>query len=398
MKAILVLLLCAVALPVYGQTVVVPNLLNCILNLLNCKLSDTIDLSQLNANTILQFNLNSKTFVDIDTSFTVNSIIFGDQAATDLAASVLNISQNAVITVTNSIMLAQNTVVDVAGQVVIAGNTTIASGASFIADAGSVVSFNGGVYVASESGSGQQGLIINSGATVTISADSTINGLFTLAQNSALTIQTGVVTSAKSIVAAGNTTVKSALSFTSSALTYTQSSGYLFLNSVGSTIAANAAVNAAVSIGADAFLKGNGNVTGDLNIVSSGTIAAGNSPGTVYCNGNFALTSTSTFELEIASATNYDRVIVGGTATINGILYAKLLDNYSPKAGDEYTFITSVGKVSGDFSIVHGDLNSNIGKFSDKVNDHSVVASYNSASAVVASVFVTIFAIALVTL
>ena len=73
----------------------------------------------------------------------------------------------------------------------------------------------------------------------------------------------------------------------------------------------------ATTIAVGAGLTGTGTVAGDL--ANAGWVAPGNSPGTITVQGNFTQT-VGTLDMEIASPTAYDRLMVSGTATLGGHL------------------------------------------------------------------------------
>jgi len=97
-------------------------------------------------------------------------------------------------------------------------------------------------------------------------------------------------------------------------------------------------------------LGGNGTING--NLVSSGLISPGNSPGTLSIGGNFTQTSAGTFLLEAASLSNFDRMNVSGAATVDGTLAAIGFGGNNLRPGDSYQFLTADGGISGEFDTI----------------------------------------------
>jgi fibronectin-binding autotransporter adhesin len=97
-------------------------------------------------------------------------------------------------------------------------------------------------------------------------------------------------------------------------------------------------------------LGGNGTING--NLVSSGLISPGNSPGTLSIGGNFTQTAAGTFLLEAASTSNFDRLNVSGSAAVDGTLQAVGFGGNNLSPGDRYQFLTANGGISGDFDTI----------------------------------------------
>ena len=85
-------------------------------------------------------------------------------------------------------------------------------------------------------------------------------------------------------------------------------------------------------------LSGNGRIQGTLS--TDGDIGPGGSIGRLTVEGN--LNAGGTLNLEIANATDFDRLVVTGNATLAGGTTMYLLGNYRPTLGDSFSFL-SVG-------------------------------------------------------
>ena len=100
------------------------------------------------------------------------------------------------------------------------------------------------------------------------------------------------------------------------------------------------------------MLTGSGTLQGAFT--NRGTINPGNSVGTLNVNGSYTQTASGIMEMEIASATSYDRLRVTGapgTASLNGALTPKLLNGYRPYHGQVFEGVVSAtGGISGAFS------------------------------------------------
>lgn len=78
---------------------------------------------------------------------------------------------------------------------------------------------------------------------------------------------------------------------------------------------------------------GNGTLRVGPGFVNHGTIAPGLSPGRLTITGNFENGEDGVLEMEIASDTVFDRLVVTRTAKLGGTLRLKLLDGYVPAVG-----------------------------------------------------------------
>jgi autotransporter-associated beta strand protein len=114
-------------------------------------------------------------------------------------------------------------------------------------------------------------------------------------------------------------------------------------------LALNGATIGTTTVANGAFLRGNGIING--NLFNGGTVSPGFSPGTIVVVGNFTQTSVGTLTIELASPVSFDRLLVGGIATLDGTLQLVSLNGYDP-ANDSFAFLTATGGVTGSFSTV----------------------------------------------
>ena len=84
----------------------------------------------------------------------------------------------------------------------------------------------------------------------------------------------------------------------------------------------------------DGTIEGAGtlNVT-EAKFTNNGHISPGASTGTLSITGLYSQSSRGTLDMEIDSATEYDRLHISGDASLNGILNLRLADGYLPVLG-----------------------------------------------------------------
>jgi outer membrane autotransporter protein len=121
--------------------------------------------------------------------------------------------------------------------------------------------------------------------------------------------------------------------------------GSTFVNT--GTLAVNGVLGGVVNIDADARLQGAGTVGAGI---VAGTIAPGNSIGTMQVSGNYMQLPGSTYEVEINPAGSSDRIAVGGAANIQGGTVAVIPASGVYSADTRYTILTAAGGRTGAFS------------------------------------------------
>ena len=130
------------------------------------------------------------------------------------------------------------------------------------------------------------------------------------------------------------------------------------------SLALNAYWGGDYTVSSGTTLSGTGGVIGNLTV--NGTLAPGNSPGTMTVSGNVVQSAGSTFQVQIdgtgtgTGAGNYDRLILtgaGSTYTAGGTLETQLRgisgsanNNYSPPLGQGFQIITAPGGILGNFA------------------------------------------------
>ena len=102
-------------------------------------------------------------------------------------------------------------------------------------------------------------------------------------------------------------------------------------------------------------LAGTGTVEGPLN-VTAGTVAPG-SPGKLTVAGNYTQESGGTLAVGIfgpAPGTEFDQLLVGGSATLAGALSVSDENGYEPPLGQTFKIISGASSRTGSFATVDG--------------------------------------------
>ncbi len=131
-------------------------------------------------------------------------------------------------------------------------------------------------------------------------------------------------------------------------------------------LSVNGNLDSRVQVEHDGTLRGIGNVAGNVNV--DGTLAAGNSPGTLTVSGSIKMTANGTLQVDIdgygtgTGAGNYSRVLLTGTDAVfaaNGTLAPVLRgisgdasNTFTPKVGDMFRIVSGQGGVTGTFANV----------------------------------------------
>jgi autotransporter-associated beta strand protein/T5SS/PEP-CTERM-associated repeat protein len=109
----------------------------------------------------------------------------------------------------------------------------------------------------------------------------------------------------------------------------------------GSLLANNAFGSAtgsgAVTVGSGGALGGSGTIGG--SVTNAGLLAPGSSAGTLNISGNYIQSAGGKLQIELASATAFDRLDVTGTVSLAGALQVSLLSGYQPLAGSNFDIL-----------------------------------------------------------
>ncbi|MFZ3120463.1 MAG: autotransporter outer membrane beta-barrel domain-containing protein, partial [Variovorax sp.] len=139
----------------------------------------------------------------------------------------------------------------------------------------------------------------------------------------------------------------------------------------GGTLAVNGTLNGVVDVLALGRLQGTGTVG---NTTVAGTIAPGNSIGTLSVNGNYTQLAGSTYQVEVDPAsTASDLLRVSGSATLGAgsQLQVVRIGTANYIVGNRYTVLTASGGVAGTYSLT-GDTTSAFGRLVDSYDANNV--------------------------
>ncbi|MEM1159079.1 MAG: autotransporter domain-containing protein, partial [Verrucomicrobiota bacterium] len=273
---------------------------------------------------------NSTVSIDVDDGLDVNGIdaTLGGLEGTgtlDLGTTSITIGGNnedttysGVISGTGSVTKSGTGTTTLSGDNTYTGTTTISGGILQVGDGGSAGALAGNII-------NNANLIFNRSSASTYAGDISGTGTFMKQGSGTLTLTgTHSYTGATAIDA-----------------------GILQINgSLGNT---------AVAVNNGATLGGSGTITGGVTVNSGGTLAPGNSPGTLTL-GSLTLNAGSTTQFEIngtTAGTDYDQIVVTGTAQLAGT--AELSFGFTPSNGDTFTLIDAA-TITGDFDSVVNSL------------------------------------------
>ncbi|MCJ2081291.1 autotransporter domain-containing protein [Methylobacterium sp. J-090] len=123
----------------------------------------------------------------------------------------------------------------------------------------------------------------------------------------------------------------------------------------GGALYANGTITGLATVGAGGLLGGIGTV-GGVSALSGGTVAPGNSIGTLRVAGNVAFAAGSTYQVEANATGQSDRIAASGAAALNGGTVQVLAagGTYDPRT--RYTILTAGSGVSGQFAGVTANL------------------------------------------
>jgi fibronectin-binding autotransporter adhesin len=213
-----------------------------------------------------------------------------------------------------------------------ASNTTLAS---VITGSGSLVKQGGGILALTGSNTYSGGTTVSGGLINFATANNLGSGMVTLGGGGlqwAAGNTTDISTRLAPLGASGGTfdtngnNVTLAAGLSGSGGLAKQGSGILNLAGTSTysgptsvaagTLAVNGSITSNVTVGAAGTLGGNGTITG--NVVNAGTLAPGNSIGTLNVSGSYIQAAGSFYQVEANAAGQADRINVGGAASIQG--------------------------------------------------------------------------------
>jgi outer membrane autotransporter protein len=190
----------------------------------------------------------------------------------------------------------------------------------------------------------------NGGTTGSITGNVIDNGILAFNRSDSVTFN-GVISGQGTLVKQGG----GILTLTGMSTEFT---GATAVNE-GSLIVDGSIASTQTLVSPGALLGGHGFLGGDL--VSSGIVSPGNSPGTLTVNGNYTQNANGTLRIEVAglAPSQHDLLVVNGHASLAGTLQLIRLGGFQLHVGDQFTFLVANGGVSGNFSTVQNPFISN---------------------------------------
>ncbi|MBO6512968.1 MAG: hypothetical protein JJ974_03255 [Phycisphaerales bacterium] len=218
-----------------------------------------------------------------------------------------------------------------------------------------------------------------SGATRVISSavlEDVVN-LAPMSSNSGSSIEVAGTLTNHNTITINNTNGGFATPLTSSAPAMIDGMGDIILN--GST-SRSQITGAGLTLGADQTLSGIGQINAPLT--HHGTFAPGLSVGVLSASQPITLSDTSTYKVEIASASSNDRIDSTSTYHADGVLNVQLIDGFVPTTSFVTTIVTADGGVTGTFDTLIAPpppadprLSYKIGYFEDEIRIGAVCDS-----------------------
>jgi autotransporter-associated beta strand protein len=101
---------------------------------------------------------------------------------------------------------------------------------------------------------------------------------------------------------------------------------------------------------ASGVLRGGGTIGGSVTSRSVVEPGRGGSTGNLKIGGDYRQTSPGALNIQLASSSDYDRLTIGGKASLGGSLNVSYLNSFKAEAGDVFTILKAGGGVSGTFT------------------------------------------------
>jgi len=190
-------------------------------------------------------------------------------------------------------------------------------------------------------------LLASGGGTLEVGIGGAINNTGTLQASGGGTLR---LLNNASVMNAGTVSIASGSQLDIQGATYVQTAGVTNVNGVFSAAPTPVDIRGGT-------LSGTGTVI--ANVSNGGTVAPGNSPGSLFVFGNYTQTPSGILDIEIAGLTagsGYDELRVIGNAFLAGTLDIELIDGFAPTADAFFdilvTGLFSPGSVLGRFDTV----------------------------------------------
>ena len=121
-------------------------------------------------------------------------------------------------------------------------------------------------------------------------------------------------------------------------------SGRFEQSGAGASTRVDGLLQAASIFISEGSLGGSGRIQGALSLGQDAQLAPGNSPGTLTVEGSLTAYGGE-FIIELAGAQSFDRLVVDGDVLLSSTVRFRLVDGYTPLAGDSWTWLAVSGEV-----------------------------------------------------
>lgn len=133
------------------------------------------------------------------------------------------------------------------------------------------------------------------------------------------------------------------------------------------------------TVGTQGKLMGTGTL--EDNLQDNGTVAPGESPGTLHIKGNYTQNAPGQLEIELASTSSFDQLAVTGQARLGGTLRIVLLSGFVPAATDSFSILTASSLLGSFSDITISAGSANAGTFNlASTGTGLVLSGFKSAS------------------
>lgn len=247
------------------------------------------------------------------------------------------------------------------GTLVADGQGTLVLGAANTHAGGTLIS--GGTVVLAHAGGLGSGAVAINDATLRTTVDTQVSQPMFVTGEATLDVASGTTTQLTGMLDGSSSTgcfIKSGAGRLNMAGTAVLANGTCVNEG---TLSANGVLLSNVQVERAGTVRGTGAIAGNMRV--DGTLAPGNSPGTLAVTGTVTLTDDATLQIDIdgygtgAGAGNYSRVLVSGANgrfVANGTLQPLLRgisgnasNTFTPKVGDMFRIVSGEGGVTGTF-------------------------------------------------
>jgi len=247
------------------------------------------------------------------------------------------------------------------GTLVADGQGTLVLGAANTHAGGTLIS--GGTVVLAHAGGLGSGAVAIDDATLRTTVDTQLSQSLLVMGEATLDVASGTTTQLTGMLDGSRSTgcfIKSGAGRLNMAGTAILANGTCVNEG---TLSANGVLLSDVQVERAGTVRGTGAIAGNMRV--DGTLAPGNSPGTLAVTGTVTLTDAATLQIDIdgygtgAGAGNYSRLVVSGAAgrfVANGTLQPLLRgisgnasNTFTPKVGDMFRIVSGEGGVTGTF-------------------------------------------------